>query len=72
MVNAVLGGFQLQAAAESLVSAISATNKFLQDAAPWAMKDESQAADRQAITRTCLEAVFILGHFLQPFAPESK
>mmetsp|Transcript_4641 Transcript_4641/g.5352 ORF Transcript_4641/g.5352 Transcript_4641/m.5352 type:complete len:617 (-) Transcript_4641:805-2655(-) len=65
----VEGEFQMQNAAESLVSAINSANKYLQDAAPWKIKDASQEGTKLAIVRTVLEAVYYLAHFLEPFSP---
>ena len=42
-------------------------NKYLTDAAPWAIKDDSR---RQAIiVRSTLEALYVAAHFLAPYIP---
>ncbi|KAL8433292.1 hypothetical protein ACSSS7_003976 [Eimeria intestinalis] len=43
-------------------------NKFLTDAAPWACPDEKR---RQEDIRLCLEALYALAHFLEPYLPEA-
>ena len=67
-----LGGFQLQNAALAVVAAVTATNKFLQDTEPWKLKGDEYTETRKGIVRTCLEALYILGHFLLPLAPQGN
>jgi len=64
-------GLQLQTAAEYVAYAVSDLNKYLQDAAPWAIKgkDEESVGKKNGIVRTVMEGIYILLHFLEPFTP---
>jgi methionyl-tRNA synthetase len=56
-----------QTACELAVNAVKETNKYLTDAAPWNLKEDTQR--KAAIVRTTLEAVYVAAHFLSPFIP---
>jgi methionyl-tRNA synthetase len=58
--------FALQNAIFALVNALRETNKYLTDKAPWHMKEEQP---RLVVVRTCLEAIYIIAHFLLPIVP---
>jgi len=44
-------------------------NKYLTDAAPWAIKDDSRR--KAIIVRSTLEALYVAAHFLAPYIPTS-
>ncbi|DBA04363.1 TPA: hypothetical protein N0F65_002125 [Lagenidium giganteum] len=58
--------FALQNACLAIVSALRDTNKYLTDKAPWHMKE---AEPRHVVVRTCLEAIYVLAHYLSPIMP---
>ncbi|XP_026193897.1 uncharacterized protein LOC34619189 [Cyclospora cayetanensis] len=58
----------LREALELPLQAVRDLNKFLTDTAPWACKDEER---RQEDIRLCLECLYTLAHFLEPFLPEA-
>ncbi|CEM01471.1 unnamed protein product [Vitrella brassicaformis CCMP3155] len=60
--------FCLQEALDAVVEACNKTNKYLQDRAPWAIKE---ADERAAVVRTVLEAVYVLAHFFEPTIPQA-
>jgi methionyl-tRNA synthetase len=44
-------------------------NGYLTEKAPWHMKGDELATERQIVVRATLEAVYALSHFLLPFIP---
>lgn len=57
--------YHLDVALELILEASKATNKYLTDTAPWAIKGDP--VRQQQIIRTVLEALYILAHFYSPF-----
>lgn len=58
--------FALQSACFAIVHALKETNKYLTEKEPWHMKDD---APRHVVVRTCLEAIYVIAHFLSPLLP---
>lgn len=58
--------FALQNACFAIVNALKETNKYLTEKEPWHMKEN---APRLVVVRTCLEAIYIIAHFLSPIMP---
>jgi len=63
--------FAVQSACELAINAVKETNKYLTDAAPWAVKGEGAAVRKAVIIRSTLEAVYAAAHFLAPFIPDA-
>ena len=67
----VIAAFKETALREGIelpMQAVRDLNKFLTDIAPWACKDDKR---RQEDIRLCLECLYTLAHFLQPYLPEA-
>jgi len=60
--------YKLSEAADLVVKACSATNKWIADLEPWKMKDDKKDL-RNACCRLLVEAVYVLAHFFAPFIP---
>ncbi|RLN55215.1 hypothetical protein BBJ29_006114 [Phytophthora kernoviae] len=60
--------FALQNACVAIVNALKETNKYLTEKAPWHMKEEES---RLVVVRTCLEAIYVLAHYLSPMIPNT-
>ena len=63
--------FSIQGACELAIDAAKCTNKYLTDAAPWALKGEDAAERKTVIIKSTIEAVYIAMHFLQPYIPKA-
>ena len=61
----------VQSACELAINAMKDTNKYLTDAAPWAVKGDGAAERKAVIIRSTLEAVYAAAHFLSPFIPDA-
>jgi len=61
----------LHRAAEVVLGAVRATNKWLYRREPWKLKDPADQPLKAAIIATGLEAVLLLAHLFQPFAPDA-
>ena len=61
--------YKLDFAVQAAVSAAHDCNKYLQESAPWAMKDPSQETQRSTVVRTALEGCYVLAHLLMPVIP---
>eukprot|EP00927_Polykrikos_kofoidii_P006241 TRINITY_DN12539_c0_g1_i2.p1 TRINITY_DN12539_c0_g1~~TRINITY_DN12539_c0_g1_i2.p1 ORF type:complete len:881 (+),score=150.72 TRINITY_DN12539_c0_g1_i2:126-2645(+) len=68
-VNDAFDNFELSIAAEHVIKACSATNKWIADLEPWKMKDAEKQLLRSTCLRYLLEAVHVLAHFFAPFIP---
>jgi len=64
--------YRLSEAAELVIRASSATNKWIADLEPWKMKDASLEQKKAACLRLLLEAVYVLAHFFAPFIPTAS
>lgn len=60
--------FSLQGACIAIVNALKDTNKYLTEKEPWHMKENEL---RLVVVRTCLEAIYVLAHYLSPIIPET-
>ncbi|CEG47063.1 methionine-trna ligase [Plasmopara halstedii] len=60
--------FSLQNACIAIVNAFKDTNKYLTDKEPWHMKEDEP---RLVVVRTCLEAIYVLAHYLSPITPQT-
>ncbi|GLD95999.1 hypothetical protein PINS_up004677 [Pythium insidiosum] len=58
--------YALQNACFVLLNALRETNKYLTDKEPWHMKENEP---RLVVVRTCLEAIYVIAHFLSPIMP---
>ena len=63
--------FSIQQACELAIGAAKDTNKYLTEAAPWAVKGEGADERKAVIIRSTIEAVYIAMHFLQPYIPQA-
>ena len=61
----------VQSACELAINAMKEVNKYLTDAAPWAVKGDGAAERKAVIIRSTLEAVYAAAHFLAPFIPDA-
>ena len=59
--------YALQVACEHAINAVKDINKYLTDAAPWAIKDDARR--KAIIVRSTLEALYVAAHFLAPYIP---
>jgi len=69
--ESAMSKFNIQGACELAIDAVKATNKYLTDAAPWAVKGEGAEERKSVIIRSTLEAVYVAMHFLQPYIPKA-
>ena len=69
--ESAMSRFNIQGACELAIDAVKATNKYLTDAAPWAVKGEGAEERKSVIIRSTLEAVYVAMHFLQPYIPKA-
>uniref|UniRef100_M4BW54 methionine--tRNA ligase n=1 Tax=Hyaloperonospora arabidopsidis (strain Emoy2) TaxID=559515 RepID=M4BW54_HYAAE len=60
--------FSLQNACIAIVNALKDTNKYLTEKEPWHMKENEP---RLLVVRTCLEAIYVLAHYLSPIIPKT-
>lgn len=58
--------YSLQNAALAIVNALKETNKYLTEKEPWHMKTDEP---RLVVVRTCLEAIYVVAHYLSPLMP---
>lgn len=65
--NAKMNAFELQGGCSIAAAAFRDINGFLQDQAPWHMKDNLE--NQKIIVRATMEAVYAAAHFLLPFLP---
>ena len=65
--NSKMNAFELQGGCHCAAAAFRDINGFLQDQAPWAIKDDPEK--QKIIVRSTLEAVYAAAHFLLPFLP---
>ena len=70
--EAAMARFGIQQACELAIGAAKDTNKYLTDAAPWAVKGEGAEERKAVIIRSTIEAVYIAMHFLQPYIPKAS
>ena len=70
--EAAMAKFSIQQACELAIGAAKETNKYLTDAAPWAVKGEGADERKAVIIRSTLEAVYVAMHFLQPYIPRAS
>jgi len=61
--------YRLDNAASLAMKAFRDVNGYLTEQAPWKMKGDDKATERQIVVRSTLEAVYALAHFLAPFLP---
>ena len=61
--------YRLDNAASLAMKAFRDVNGYLTEQAPWKLKGEENARERQIIVRTTLESIYALAHFLTPFLP---
>jgi len=64
-----MDSFELQGGASIAMAAFRDVNGWLTDKAPWHMKGDELAKDRQVVVRATLEAVYALAHLLLPYVP---
>ncbi|KAG2759571.1 hypothetical protein JG687_00004930 [Phytophthora cactorum] len=60
--------FSLQNACITIINALKDTNKYLTEKEPWHMKENEP---RLVVVRTCLEAIYVLAHYLSPIIPKT-
>ncbi|RLN80270.1 hypothetical protein BBJ28_00022174, partial [Nothophytophthora sp. Chile5] len=59
--------FALQSGCLAIVNALKETNKYLTEKEPWHMKENEP---RLVVVRTCLEAIYVLTHYLSAIMPK--
>ena len=64
-----MDNFELDNGAAVAMQGFRDVNVFLTDQAPWHMKGNERAEERQIVVRATLEAVYALTHLLVPFIP---
>ena len=64
-----MDSFELNNGAAVVMKGFRDVNGYLTEQAPWHMKGDERAEDRQIVVRACLEAVYALSHLLIPFIP---
>ena len=69
--ESAMSRYNIQGACELAIDAVKTTNKYLTDAAPWAVKGEGAEERKSIIIRSTLEAVYVAMHFLQPYIPKA-
>ena len=69
--ESAMSRYNIQGACELAIDAVKTTNKYLTDAAPWAVKGEGAEERKSVIIRSTLEAVYVAMHFLQPYIPKA-
>ena len=68
-VDVAMSSFSLDSAFEATINAAKETNKFLADSAPWLLKGDDKAGEREEIVRVTIDAVYLLAHFIAPACP---
>jgi methionyl-tRNA synthetase len=68
-VDAAMAGQGTMEAANLVIGACSATNKWVADIAPWSMKTPEEQTRKKEVLRVLAEAIFVLAHFFAPFVP---
>ncbi len=61
--------FELDNGAAVAIQGFRDVNVYLTEQAPWHMKGDERAEERQIVVRATLEAVYALSHLLVPFIP---
>jgi methionyl-tRNA synthetase len=61
--------FELQGGAHVAIQGFRNVNRYLHDEAPWKLKGDEHAEQRQIVVRASLEAIYALSHLLLPFIP---
>ena len=69
--ESAMSRYNIQCACELAIDAVKTTNKYLTDAASWAVKGEGAEERKSIIIRSTLEAVYVAMHFLQPYIPKA-
>jgi methionyl-tRNA synthetase len=64
-----MDSFQLEGGAAVAIQGFRDVNGYLTEQAPWKMKGDELAVERQIVVRATLEAVYALAHLLVPFIP---
>eukprot|EP00397_Hematodinium_sp_SG-2012_P011221 GEMP01011355.1.p1 GENE.GEMP01011355.1~~GEMP01011355.1.p1 ORF type:complete len:668 (-),score=132.22 GEMP01011355.1:1241-3223(-) len=68
----LMGDYKLSETAECVLEACKDTNKWITVLEPWKMKKPEQQAEKEAVIRTLVEAVWVLAHFFAPFIPTAS
>ncbi len=66
---AKMDNYQLELGASIAMKGLRDVNGYITEKAPWHMKGDELATERQIIIRALLEAVYALAHLLIPFIP---
>jgi len=64
-----LDKYELDNAAAVVMQGFRDVNVYLTEQAPWHMKGDERAEERQIVVRSTLEAVYALAHLLVPYLP---
>uniref|UniRef100_A0A7S3PW86 methionine--tRNA ligase n=1 Tax=Chaetoceros debilis TaxID=122233 RepID=A0A7S3PW86_9STRA len=64
-----MDNFELDNGAAKAMEGFRDINGFLTEQAPWHMKGDERAEERQIVVRATLEAVYAMAHLLIPFIP---
>ena len=68
-VEGAFAEFRIHDAAEHVLEAVRTLNKYIQDKAPWGMKNDE--VGRTKVVQTTIQCVYVLAHFMYPFIPAS-
>ena len=61
--------FEIQEAAQSIISLVDATNKFVTDNAPWTLAKEEKMTECGQVLATVLEVMCIVSSLIYPYCP---
>jgi len=65
-----MADFSVQSAILVALDRVKLVNKWLAEKAPWKLPKDTPNNIKLAVLRTCLEAIYIIGHFFVPFIPD--
>ena len=61
--------FEVQEAAQTIISLVDATNKFVTDNAPWTLAKEEKMTECGQVLATVLEIMCIISSLIYPYCP---
>ena len=61
--------FEIQEAAQAIISLVDATNKFVTDNAPWTLAKEEKMTECGQVLATVLEIMCIISSLIYPYCP---
>ena len=61
--------YEIQEAAQAIMTLVDTTNKFVTDNAPWTLAKEEKMTECGSVLRTVLEVMCIVASLIEPFCP---